>query len=601
MMRGACHAERVRVLFALVMAAAAAQAAPAPNQPRMRPFLGTAGITIGGNVAAATFCDAARRAILRLDDGNLLAVDATGAIKPLDGPGPVPAGSPMICDRKNQIWIAAGKKLAIVEAGKAPRFEPLAIPTDIRSLRLLDDDAVGIVDARGVVYRFTTVLEERWTTPAGRLPLELDGTGERAIGVSGGRVEILSASSIQPGPFALSATWLDNTTVLFGDRTGKLQRWTLGAPIDQLRAVAQVPPRGVDVFVRAVFQRAGARRIIVSRGAEGPLLVLTFDAQGELATTALHSRLPPGRRAIAAGDAPFAVFTVNDRAYLAGDLAKPSFVVDREHALANVDGMAFSPDGRTLAILGGERDVLLLPLDHHTKPARLEAAVPFVRGPLRWVADGTLVAGRFGVHMRWNPDGTFEDRRDRSIGFTDLANPITFDSTGQRLAIDRGQTEQFVAIPQRDLFVSRADIAGNLLLLRGSKRVEVHDLRAPPGTPPRVRTADRSFLREATLVGGPTAPAVMYIDDKGNLFLADGKTSDRMLDRFLGNPIIAVAPDGKRIAIATKNTLTLFDDRGRLVDKLPVRGDITSLAWSPNLHTLAVASKDGIDLWTFPR
>jgi WD40 repeat protein len=597
----ACHAGLVRLALVCVVMSATASAAPAPGQPRMQAFLGAPGIALGGNVAAATFCDTWRRGILRLDDGKLVALDADGAITQLGSAGSVPNNAAMVCDRKNQIWIGTGKQLAIIAPGKQPRIEPLALVSDIRALRVLDDDTIGIVDLRGVVYRFGTVLEQRWAAPNNRKPGELDGTGEHGLDVIAGRIEIVSASGTQPGPQALSAIWLDNTTVLFGDRTGKLQRWTITAPIDQTRVVAQVPTRGVNVFVRPVFHHAGAKRIIVSRGNEGPLLVLGFDAQGELAST-LSSRMPAGRRSIASGESTFAVVTTNDRAFIIGDITKPSFVIDREHPLANVDSMTFSPDGRSLAILGGDRDVLVFSLDHRTTPRRLEATAPFVRPPLRWFADGTLTAGNFGIHMRWNPDGTFEERRDRSIGFTDLGNPITFDNRTMRIAIDLGHSERIFQILPRDLFVSRADVIDNFLVLRASKRVEVYDLTAPTGTPARIKTQDRPFLRETVLVGGSLAPAVMYVDDKNTLYLADGKGPDRMLDKFpLSVPLVTVAADGKRIAIASKNTLTLFDDGGRLVDKLTVRGDVTSFAWSPDLHTLAVATREGIDLWTFPR
>ena len=585
-----CRALCVRWLCVVALLAVATTARAAP---RMTPFLQTPGVPLGGNVNSATFCDASKRAVFRLDSSHVVAVDATGAVKSLGNAGVVSFAALMVCDRKDRIVIAAGKKL-ITLVNNTTKTE--AVPADVRHMRVLEDGTVGVVDNAGTVYRYdgttlTTLWSARRSMP---LPMELDGKAEQILVVTAGHVQITDQTGPHEGPTALTAAWLDNTTVLFGDRNGVISKWLQSEPQDRYSRVAELPPRAKgpgSVFTRAFFQRAGGR-IVVQRNNDGPFFSYELDAKNVVTTTTQISRIPLGRRFIATGDATFAVVSVNDRA-LVVDLTRSSYVVDFQHALTAVDSMAFSPDGRSLAMFGGDRDVIVASLIDRSSFRHLETT-SFVRGPLRWAPDGTIFMGNAAGHVRWNLDGTVDERRERSVGFTSNGGLITI-TRDLRVTIDRGHSEQSLQLLDRTFGVAKAEVVDHFLVLRGVKRVEVYDLNSPLADP-IVRTQNHSFLREAAFVGS----SVIYLDEQGGLNFADGKT-ERQIDKIAGVPAFAISADTKRLAIANKTTITIYDDRGREVAKLSPSANVQSIAWSPDLRTLAVATRDGVELWTIPR
>ncbi len=571
-----CHARCVRWSWLLVLVASSAHAAP-----RMTPFVETPGIALGGVITAAAFCETTQRAVFRLTDGNVVAVGSGGGVTKLGSVGAA-VGGHMVCDRTDRIVVGTGKKL-ITLSGGVTKTE--TTPAAISYLRVLDDGAIGIVEQSGAVSRFGTTRQQVWTTGRVMLhPLELDGTGERIVSTVGNTVEVTDRNGKRNGPVAMSVTWVDSSTVLYADRLGLVGRWQIDKPTDQFTKVEQLSPPHRIGF-RVTFHRAGKRMLLVRN--DGPITVLALDGSSQPVMT---SRLPNGRRMIAAGDVPFAFVAVIDRAVMV-DLTRSSYAIDHDRQLGPVDGMAFSPDGRSLAMLSSHRDIIIAPLTGSSY--RTLSTTHFVHGPLTWAPDGTLFAAGGPGHVRWNLDGTVEARNERALGFTSTGAPVTL-SRDSRLVIERGHVEQSFPI-DRAFGVMHVAVTDRYLVARGIKRVEVYALSSADARPVR-RTRDRSFLRDAVLVGETN---VMYVDDSLTLYLADAK-GDRELHRYTTAPMLAASPDRKRVAAASRDTVTIWDDRGQRTAELTTGSFVRSLVWSPDLRTLAVSTRDGIELWTIP-
>jgi hypothetical protein len=556
--------------------------------PRVVPFLPTPGIQLDGNALSATFCDASQRAIVRTNKNTLVSIDAKRTLREI---AKLPAGTPaepIVCDARDRIVIGGFRKLVTVVDGQVKTD---TFPGQIRDIRALADGTLLILDGTGnVVHWDGTAPTTLWST--GRAPgsgTSLDDSGEKSLAVFAGRVEVTTKGAKVLGPSALFAIWLDDNSVLFSDQTGLVARWAIDAPSNEWTKVDLVasPFR----FVRSTLYRAG-KRFLVDR-IDGVLRTISFDAKG-VASVASIARMPPGRRVVAAGDAPFAVIAVADRAFFV-DLTRPAMAIAPTLPSGTVESMAFSPDGRELAMFAGQ-DIIVAAIDR-TAFRRLVPPT-LIRGLLMWAGDGTLFVMNNLTQTRFNPDSTTEQRKIRAIGFTSAGNPVTV-TRDQRLVIDRIHSEQSFAIPA-GISPVKVDVTDRLVVIRSAQRIDVYALDAADDAPPIRRTRAASFMRDGALVGDT---GILFVDDTNSLFLADD-TGEHALGKLQGFPILAVAPDRKRVAvaIAMQESVAVYDDHGKLVDRFSSGvGPIRALAWSPNLHTLAVAGRDGVELWTVPR
>jgi hypothetical protein len=313
---------------------------------------------------------------------------------------------------------------------------------------------------------------------------------------------------------------------------------------------------------------------------DGPITVIAMDGASKPVVT---SRIPAGRRVIAAGDVPFAFVAVIDRAIMS-DLTRSSYAIDHDRRSSPSTGWR-SSRGRSLAMLGGDRDIIITPLAR-TSYRRL-STTHFVRGPLRWAPDGTLFAVSGGGHVRWNLDGTVEARTERALGFTSTGAPITL-SRDSRIVIERGLSEQSYAI-DRSFGVTSADVTDRHLMVRGIKRVEVYALSSADARPVR-RTRDRSFLRDAVLVGEAN---VMYLDDPHAYLPMRRETMSPSLPR-------ADARQSRRTRVAIATGIPSRSGRARSAPSNSPRARRDHRLVT-DLRTLAVSTRDGIELWTIYR
>jgi WD40 repeat protein len=474
----------------------------------------------------------------------------------------------------------------MVDAGRVTTGK---LTNDVRDLEVLADGTLLVLDGLGNVSRWNgTTSTTVWSMgrPVSDLA-SLDASGDKTVTTVAGRIEVTTKAGAKLiGPNALIATWLDDDSVVFSDRSGVVARWAIDAPATEWHEVDHV--EDFSRFVRTELHRAG-KRFIIERS-DGVLRTISIDARG-IASAAPITRMPIGRRVIAAGDAPFAIVAVGDRAFVV-DLTRP-MAIDPTLPSGIVDSMAFSPDGRELAMFAGQ-DIVVAAVDR----SAFRRLVPptRIRGLLTWAGDGTLFLMNNLIQTRFNPDGTAEQRKIRAIGFTSSGNPVTV-TRDQRLVIDRIHSEQSFQIPT-GISPLKVDVTDRLVAIRSARRIDLYALDAPADAPPIRRTREANFMRDGALVGDT---GILFVDDTNSLFLADD-TGEHALGKLQGFPMFAVSPDRKRVALAMQEAVSVYDAHGKLVDGFTSGvGPIRALAWSPNLHTLAVAGRDGVELWSVPR
>src|SRR5688572_23797125 len=215
---------------ALVVLVSCVIAASATAAPRVRPFLAAPGQPLGGTAIAATFCATSKRAVVRLDTGDIVAIDAAGTITVLASLGRMTnVVGAIACDKKDRIVLAAAKTIVIVN-GSTSTQEPMV--NEVRHVRLLDDDSIGIVDSKGDMYRWDgTKVAHVWGAGQAvnqRGPFELHGSGDRYMVMFGGRVVVVDRTGRKDGPRCVGASWHDADTLVIAERTGMLSRWKVG-------------------------------------------------------------------------------------------------------------------------------------------------------------------------------------------------------------------------------------------------------------------------------------------------------------------------------------------------------------------------------------
>jgi len=284
-----------------------------------------------------------------------------------------------------------------------------------------------------------------------------------------------------------------------------------------------------------------------------------------------------------------------------------------------VTALAFSPDGKTLAV-SGSREVLLHSLDGSTPPRRFAGlsdrilSLAFSRdGSLLLAAGGT--PARFGEIQLWDvaagklrrsvmlsgdtvfgaslsPDGTrvAAGCTDNTVRIVDAASGREVNKMGAHEnwvlgTVFGGDGKRIVSVG-RDRAAKLTDAASgafleNVNLLRGE-----------------LAAVARHPSKEVVVIGGEDRVAYVYLMDRPkNMKIADDTTLVRKLERQNG-PIAALAwsPDGRRIAIGgAAPEVNVYDaETGARVSSCKGHSaGIYTVAFSPDSATLAAAGFDG--------
>ena len=284
-----------------------------------------------------------------------------------------------------------------------------------------------------------------------------------------------------------------------------------------------------------------------------------------------------------------------------------------------VTAMAFSPDGKTLAV-SGNREILIHTLDGSAPPKRLPGLSERILS-LAFSKDGTLLlAGggapaRFGELQLWelpagklrnsvmltgdtifgaslSPDGTRAAAgcTDNSVRIIDTASGKEISKMGAHEGWVLGTV--FGADSKRIVSVGR-DRAAKLTDARTGAFLEnVNLLRG------ELLAIARNPTKEIVVIGGDERiPYVYLMDRPKNMKIADDTTLVRKLDRQNG-PITTLAwsSDGQRIAVGgAAPEVNIYDaESGKRVAQCKGHtAGIYTVAFSPDSAALATAGFDG--------
>ncbi|MFF9850207.1 caspase, EACC1-associated type [Streptomyces litmocidini] len=324
------------------------------------------------------------------------------------------------------------------------------------------------------------------------------------------------------------------------------------------------------------------------------------------------------------------------RATLMDVLTGTQYAGSIETGGSTVDSLAYSTDGRTLAVAGGRGIVELWDTSSPGEPVRLAEVVVkesfFMGNPTVWIGNGTSLlltgadpkaaVGRFSLADRNHP---------RPQGMAPLPMPgvmeeSQFSPDGRMLATSsaRGETRLWSVVPGRGAARARATLpqrksnvqaiafgpdGGVLALGWQDGAVELWNV-GNPDRPRRLRVLDGT--------GGP-ARALVFSRDGRTLAVASGDAQVRLWD--VARPAdarrttvisghggsaeaVALSRDGRFLAIgSTDHTASLWDVSGaRPVRSAVFTGHdttVSALAFAPDGRTLASGDDNGyVFLWS---
>jgi WD40 repeat protein len=281
--------------------------------------------------------------------------------------------------------------------------------------------------------------------------------------------------------------------------------------------------------------------------------------------------------------------------------------------------LAFSPDGRTLAV-SGYREVLLVPADGGAPAKRLVGMSERLHS-LAFSNDGSLLMAAGGTPARFGEVQFWDVNTGKALRSVSLTGDTLF---GASLAPDAN----LVAVGCTDNTVRVIDaktgkelhkignhenwVLGTVFAKDGKRVVSVGRDRAAKLTD----TATGAFLenvnmlrgeltavarhpsRDVVVIGGEDRiPYVYLMDRPKNMKIADDTTLVRQLERQSG-PIftLAWAPDGSKIAVGGASAqVTLYDaESGKPLQALTGHSaGIYTVAFSPDSKRIATGGFDG--------
>ncbi len=559
----------------------------AAPKPQIAGVLEAPGIALGQHVIATAFCDSSARAVLLLLNGDVVAVDAAAKMTSIGNIGGTAPRASMACDRSDRIVVARKGELVVFDRGAMTTVKA-SITMPIAG-RTLADGSVAFASSGTVVHWDGTQVDE-WSFPP---PAYLDkaaisGDGRAIAGFVKGVTTVFDAAGTfaTPPPRASAVAWAPDSQSLFATTQQGLLRWKVGAAATDV-TVVDAKLRGHTIGV------AGRRLVVITMGSTN---VIELDAKGApVGATVSSTRWPGAFAHLAAGDAPFAVVAGDQRAYVL-DLTTSGPLIDAQHVVGSIRGLAFSPDGRSLAFGGGANDIVVADVVTGAITERLPVKMLGV-DQVRWTRDAIIVAG-FRTLVKWNRDRAMTETTT-SVGSTvDEAGEIVDGATACGKLPPPGPMTGF-GPPPAPTRVDASSVYFAAACRQGLTVFRAKDLTVV------AQTTARPYAFALGLAG--KQPRAFYAE-RLDIHAVDAKGDTRVitLPRLTGTPVgailsIVASRDRRRLAVAMTDQLVIIDVARMAPVMAEPTTDVSAIAWSPDGKQLAVAHRAGIDMWTLPR
>ncbi|HWS36765.1 MAG TPA: hypothetical protein VN408_29000 [Actinoplanes sp.] len=386
-------------------------------------------------------------------------------------------------------------------------------------------------------------------------------------------------------------------TVSQHDGTIRLWNTTTGAVAGTIGAATARTPSGI------VFTPDG-RAVLIGYADEAGVQIRDVRTGGLVRTLGLHGTNPLGL-VLSPDGQRLVVRSRGERIRIWNTGSGEPMSAPIEASFLRVDRIAFSPDGRYLAVLSsgevllmsGRNGRLLRVLQGDWNSERYAGAMAFS-------PDGSVIAaedGRGRLTMRRVADGTragiiatpgadFHDVMFSPDGRTVVNVTARANGGAGYLSFWDARTYDSVSAVSRDSPVVIQDGPdGRVSALR--KSVPVAGLRSP---------AERGSLRNFLLRGqygnleaGPGGTLLASIGEPGS-----GSCTGRNCVVVRWNSSLAVSPDARLMALGDKDRVRLWAPvTGQVVRTIAVTGDVVATAFSPDGRTLAVRAGETTRTW----
>lgn len=363
----------------------------------------------------------------------------------------------------------------------------------------------------------------------------------------------------------------------------------------RLRQIIPSGPRGLqdlalspDGRLMATAGNDGVVRIFAA-GGEERLQIAAGDPA--LDQPALGLALSPDGKNVAAGVGPLAVIW---------DASSGAELLALEGHRDDIYGLAFSPDGATLAGAGADGLIILWDASSGAERLRLDlnAPDPVEVNAVAFSPDGArLLSGDSeGRTILWDVRGGEQLRTMRG-------------HTGEVLGVAYDPLGEFVASASSDLSARLWDVRTGAALdvLRGHSGVVERVAFSPDGRLLATASQDNTARVWAVGDGHPVVTLAGHENAVlGALFRPDGSQlvtagldgSLRFWDLGLAPPggayLVAFGPDGMTLATAGADGVNLWGVvGGRQLREIRTEAEISALAWAPDGRTLAAGDVDG--------
>jgi WD40 repeat protein len=198
-----------------------------------------------------------------------------------------------------------------------------------------------------------------------------------------------------------------------------------------------------------------------------------------------------------------------------------------------VTGVAFSPDGKLFAACSNDGTAAIYDLSAKKQKFTLDRHTASVRG-VAFSPDGKSVAttAKDNQLFVWNAE-TGKPRM--SVKFKDLLYSVAYSPDGKQIYTAGGREGQ------------------------GDHAIKIIDLQAKKGSPATLTGHGDSVWALSVTADGKTLASCGYHDETARIWDTETKTQKAVIKRGKEVFSVAIAPDGKWVAVAGQGSVTVWE------------------------------------------